>query len=84
MAGTDMKAIASAEDEFPGLTSANCCATCGNGKCIISGQDACLHPRKSGLQAMHRTMPDVLAKFDRAAKLLKMVDAIRAVEGMVT
>jgi hypothetical protein len=73
-------------EEFTGLTATDCCATCaenaasGEPKCVISGADHCLHPRKSGLQAAHRMQPQVLARYERADKKLRTVEALAKVE----
>ena len=72
--------------DFPGLTATECCERCienanrGEPECVISGADCCLHPYKSGLQAAHRMQPQVLARFDRARKQLKVADAIAKAE----
>jgi hypothetical protein len=43
---------------------------CGNGHCVISGDGICIHPSKSGIQAIHRADPAVNARFRRAKKHL--------------
>jgi hypothetical protein len=68
-------------DEFPGLTATDCCTACNQTDgCIISGMNCCLHPRKSGLQPIHQTMPDVLRRYERARKRLKIKDALAQIE----
>jgi len=67
--------------EFEGMTAVNCCVACNEQDgCVISNGGMCLHPRKSGLQAIHRTMPAVLAKYERANKALKLRDALAKLE----
>lgn len=74
------------DDEFAGMTATDCCAKCaenaalGEPKCVISGENCCLHPRKSGLQATHRMQPQILARYDRADKKLKTAEALAKVE----
>jgi hypothetical protein len=74
------------DDEFAGMTATSCCDECaenaarGEPKCVISGADCCLHPRKSGLQAAHQMQPQVLARYDRADKKLATTDALAKVE----
>jgi hypothetical protein len=71
----------STADEFEAMTATDCCAACNEADgCIIGGMNCCLHPRKSGLQAIHRTMPAVLAKYERANKALKLRDALAKLE----
>jgi hypothetical protein len=68
-------------EEFRGLSQSDCCTACNEtDSCIISGMNCCLHPRKCGLQPVHRMMPDVLQRYERARKHLKMKDAIAQFE----
>jgi hypothetical protein len=63
---------------FTGLTSTTCCDECyRTGKCVISG-DICVHPNKTGLQAVHQRKPEAVARFAEAKKLLAhiKVDAV--------
>jgi hypothetical protein len=69
------------DDEFPGLTATACCKPCNQiDGCIISGMNCCSHPRKSGLQSVHRMLPDVLERYERADKYLRLKDAIAKFE----
>jgi hypothetical protein len=68
-------------DEFEGMTAVDCATACNETDgCVISGINHCAHPRKSGLQSVHRMMPDVLERYERASKLLKLKDAITKYE----
>lgn len=59
--------------EFPGLSARECCSGCGPKGCIISagGSGVCSHPNKGGVRGTDMSVPDVVARGARAAKLLK-------------
>jgi hypothetical protein len=60
------------DDEFAGLSLRSCATACNVDKCVISGDFVCTHPQMSGgLQALHLTRPEVMARYDRARSLLE-------------
>jgi hypothetical protein len=73
------------DDEFAGLTLRSCCSGCNPiDGCVISrcgdpSLACCVHPMTSGcLQAVHKMMPEVMARFDRAKRKLEIQElAIR-------
>jgi hypothetical protein len=56
--------------EFAGLTATDCCEGCGPERCVISGIGVCAHPLKGGLQSAQMSKPDMLARYNRAKKVL--------------
>ena len=56
--------------EFAGMTETECCGACNVDRCVISGINVCTHPFKGGLQPGLANKPDVLARFERAKKVL--------------
>lgn len=58
-----------ADTRFAGLTSKTCADGCGEKGCVIS-QGICVHPHKGGLQPIHRTEPQTMARFEAAKRYL--------------
>jgi hypothetical protein len=74
------KQLSEPADEFAGLTPRSCCSGCNEiDGCVISrcgdpSLACCVHPFTSGcLQAAHKMMPEVMARFDRAKRKLEVM-----------
>jgi hypothetical protein len=57
-------------DEFGGLTAADCPYDCNADRCVISGMNVCGHPRKGGLQPAIQRDPEAMVRFNKARKHL--------------
>jgi hypothetical protein len=57
-------------DEFGGLTAADCPYDCNANRCVISGMNVCGHPRKGGLQPAIQRDPEAMTRFNQARKVL--------------
>jgi hypothetical protein len=60
-------------DFHEGLTAGpngSCCDGCKEGFCTITRDMFCGHPGKSGLQAIHKMKPDVMARYAQAKTVL--------------
>lgn len=55
---------------FEGMTTANCCDSCGIKGCVISGKPYCAHPHKGGLHAPEQHDPDALKRLRSAKAVL--------------
>lgn len=55
------------DDEFKGLTMRDCCADCGEKRCVITWTPFCGHPFKSSHPGAE---PKVQARIAKAKKLL--------------
>ena len=60
---------AEADAWLAGITLDTCPEGCSEKGCVISG-DIYAHPGKAGLQAIYRTKPEVMARFDKAKRYL--------------
>jgi hypothetical protein len=58
------------EVEFLGLELRECCVNCEPGKCVITGDGICGHPKKSGIQHTHKANPEIVRRYNRARKFL--------------
>lgn len=57
-------------DELEGLTAKDCCDSCCLANCAITHDALCGHPLKSGLQSTYMLKPDVVARYQKAKKIL--------------
>jgi hypothetical protein len=56
--------------ELDGLTVNECAFGCLPERCVISRTAHCCHPTKGGLQATEQRDPEVIARYQRARRLL--------------
>jgi hypothetical protein len=56
--------------DLEGLTDTDCANDCGDGYCVITGQNHCGHPHKGGIQAAHQMVPKIKQTYVRAKKML--------------
>jgi hypothetical protein len=76
--------------EFFGLTKDDCPAGCTPERCAIAGtlvfknkdgtvtrEGHCGHPNKCGLQAIHKSNPEIVERYNRAKKFLAHLDIER-------
>jgi len=56
--------------EFAGLNNEDCPIDCTVEKCCITGAPICGHPKKCGLQAAYKADPEIMARYNRARKML--------------
>ncbi len=57
--------------EFEGMTAMDCCGECTEKRCVITGIGICGHPMKGGLQAPLMVKPEIVARYNRAKKVLE-------------
>jgi len=70
------KAEPKSANPFAGISPSECCDSCNESKCAISGINVCAHPMKGGLQSAQMRDPEALKRFNRAKAALKdqMID----------
>jgi hypothetical protein len=68
-------AVATEADEFLGLDAEQCCVDCGPDHCVITQDGICGHPRKAGIQSVHKANPEIVQRFNRARKYLLIAEA---------
>jgi hypothetical protein len=56
--------------ELSGISAQNCSSFCNAERCVISGDGACAHPMKNGLQLPGQRAPETLERYDEACKIL--------------
>ena len=56
--------------EFAGLNNEDCPIDCTAEKCCITDAPICGHPKKCGLQAAYKADPEIMARYNRARKVL--------------
>lgn len=60
-------------DELEGINELECPILCEQGRCVITADSHCGHPRKGGIQSVHQSRPEVIRRYNRARMMLAQV-----------
>lgn len=62
--------VKQATDPLLGINNDDCPIDCSMERCVISGKPYCAHPKKCGLHAIDKMVPEAVQRYNRARKVL--------------